>query len=449
MLRPFFFVMCALVSASSAMAAERSKVVVAPWVAREGATESATAKFTQQLNEELRTRGSSLEVLSPPVTRTGTAAPAARKGMNPDVQAALDLGKKAFDDLRFDDAIKSLRRAIDGMVSDPANADFVALSDAYVKLAAAHFRLGDEKEAKATLTDFARLFPLAMVPAGFPPVFQRELDKAKKRVEKLPHGQISVEGPSGSAVFVDGRDIGSAPALDENLAAGMHSVRVENARGERWGQAIEVKNGVAKVRAFFAASSPDRAPMTSDPHVGSPVDEPMVSRIQSFSKAAGADFALIGVVTKLDDAHSQASAALYSLQKNGVSMLTPIAFETGTVAGAELSKLVDEVVRRAASFGAATALPIDLTLHKASVAVAGARLSPKPSLGSTGPMPAAGGLSERPDEELREDLKTQSGVPAWVWVVTGIAVAGGAAAGGYFIVKDVTKPVTGTVQATW
>jgi hypothetical protein len=36
-----------------------------------------------------------------------------------------------------------------------------------------------------------------------------------------------------------------------------------------------------------------------------------------------------------------------------------------------------------------------------------------------------------------------------VWVVTGVAVAAGAGVGGYFGITALTKPVTGTVTATW
>jgi hypothetical protein len=40
-------------------------------------------------------------------------------------------------------------------------------------------------------------------------------------------------------------------------------------------------------------------------------------------------------------------------------------------------------------------------------------------------------------------------VPVWVWVVTGVVVAAGVGVGGYFGYTAITRPVSGTVTATW
>jgi hypothetical protein len=438
--------MCALVGVS-APAAERSKILVVPFVARDAATDEAATTFTQLANDELKARTDTVDFIAAPQVK-GTPAPAVRRGPTPEVMAALHSGTKAFDELRFDDAIRDLRRGIDGLLSDPATADFAALHEANVKLAASYFRAGAEKEAKAALIDLARLSPTAVLPSGFPPVFQRELEKARKRLEKAPHGQISVEGPSGSTAFIDGRDVGLVPALDENLAAGLHYLRVEGSRGERWGQAVEVKAGVTKVRALFMNSTADRAPVNIafDPRISSPVDDPMVARLQAYTKAAGADFALFGVVLRLNDTQLQASGALYSLKRNAVSLLTPVAFDSAVLtANTEVFNLGDEAIRRAISFGIATALPIDLMLHKAqsAAAVAPPALTPRPR-----PLPPSA-LVPGPTQATVAAPDVKTGVPAWVWVVTGIVAAGGAAVGGYFVVSNVTRPVTGTVNATW
>ncbi len=460
--------MCVLVGIS-AFGAERAKVVVVPFAARDGASDAAAAKFSQLANDELKARTDTVEFTTAPVSK---GPPGVKRAPSAEVLATLKTGTKAFDELRFEDAVKDLRRGLDGMLADPATADFSVVTDTNVKLAAAYFRMGSEKEAKGALTDLARLSPSAVLPAGFPPVFQRELDKAKKRLEKAPRGQVSVEGPSGSTAFVDGRDLGMVPVLEENLAAGMHYVRVESSRGERWGQAVEVKGGVTKARAMFANTSAERAPINvaADPKVGSPVDEAMVSRLQAFTKAAGADFALFGVVQRLNDTQLQAGTALYSLKRNAVSLLTPVAFDTDVLtANTEVFKLCDEAIRRAIAFGTPTALPIDLTLHKAQPAVVAAVVKPAPGpvktddLDVVGPKskpvltprvraPSATGdsaaLVTAPTREATAQVKS-GGVPVWVWVVTGIVVAGGAAVGGYFVVSNVTRPVTGTVNATW
>ena len=448
--------MCVFVG-FSAFAADRPKVVVAPFVARDGATEAAAAKFSQLAADELKARTDMTEAIAAPVPKAGAPGEkGARRAPTSEVVGALKTGTKAFDELKFEDAVRELRRGVDGMLSDPATADFAAVADAYVKLAASYFRMGEEKEAKAALTELARLAPSTPVPANFPPVFARELDKAKKRLEKLPRGQVSVEGPSGSTAFVDGHDLGMVPVLEENLAAGMHYVRVENNRGERWGQSIEVKAGVTKARAVFANPSTDRSPINiaGDPRIGSPVDDAMVSRLQAYTKAVGADFAMFGVVIKLSDSQLQAGAGLYSLKRNAVSLLSPVAFDAEVLsASGEVFKLCDEAVRRMINFGTPTALPIDLTLHKASAAVVKTDdlevVAPtrKPVL--TPRETTVSALNEKPISVDSPKAEVKSGVPAWVWVVTSVVVVGGAAVGGYFVVSNVTRPVTGTVNATW
>ncbi len=54
----------------------------------------------------------------------------------------------------------------------------------------------------------------------------------------------------------------------------------------------------------------------------------------------------------------------------------------------------------------------------------------------------------RNDDDGRGPEVKKDGVPAWVWIATGVAVVG-AGVGGYFGYTALTKPVTGTVTATW
>ncbi len=457
-----------------AAGAERSRMVVVPFVARDGVSDASATKFTTLVTEELKARTDTVDFVALPSAGKAAAGegPRPRKTPSPEAVGALESGKRAFDDLRFEDAVRDLRRGIDGMLADPATADFASINDAQVKLAAASFRMGEEKEAKATLADLTRLNPSVVLPPGFPPVFQRELEKAKKKLEKQAKGQLSIEGPSGATAYLNGRDLGLVPVLEENVGAGMHYVRVENSRGERWGQVVEVKTGVTKVRAAFANSTSERSPINAatDPRVGTPVDDAMLSRLQAFTKAAGADFALFGVVSRVSDTQLQAGGALYSVKRGAVSLLGPATFDTDVLtANTEVFKFCDEAIRRAISFGTPTALPLDLAMKRSAVATTKPTDKPdrpdsdvevvaptrKPSLTprTSGGRPVATGsgasaLTE-PPVEAKEQPAVKSGVPVWVWVVTGVVVAGGAAAGGYFLVTNVTKPVTGTVNATW
>ncbi len=483
MSRPNALVCAALVGLSvAAHAAEKPKLVMVPFAAGEGASEAAAGRFLSLVRDELKTRGDAVELVASPATKAAAAAtpttptPERRRAPSAEAVGALDAGRKAFDDLRFEDAVASLRKGVAAMLQDPATADYEAVIDAHVKLAAAAFRMGEEKDAKAALLELARLAPDYTLPGGYPPVFQREFDKAKKRLEKQPRGQLSIEGPAGSTAFLDGRDLGMVPVLEENVPAGLHYVKVEGTKGERFGQAVEIKGGLVKVKASFGGGGGERAPVVTkaavaDPGVAALVDEATQGRLSAYAKAANAEYALVAYVYKTSDTQLTAGAALFSVKKGAFSALPPVTFDTDVLtANTEAFKVADEVTRRLTSFGASASLPLNLASRAAkagTTTVARADtptnvdpddvdastpttkkvvLVPRPPPRVEQP-PLADVEPPPPDEPKPGEVK--SGVPAWVWVVAGVAVAAGAGVGGYFVVSEITKPVTGTVTATW
>ena len=479
--------------ASSLALAERPKVVVVPFSVGDGASDSAAAKFTRLLNEELKTRDDVLEIVNPPATKAAPAPPpekvassgggAKRTTPSPEAIAALESGKKALADLKFDEAIAMLKKGIDLSLADPATADYPAVLEAYISLGVAAFRQGDEKEATSALFHLARLDPNYQLPPGFPPIFGREFEKAKKKVEKQPKGSVSIEGPPGSTGFVDGRDLGMVPVLEENLAPGAHYVKVEGSKGERYGQTVEIKSAVAKVRANFGGAPPkEPAPVVSsggsgiaNPSIGRSIDDATAARLSTYAKAAGADYAVVGIVYRTGDQQLTAGTALYSARKQGVAALPQIGFDSDVLtANVEAYKLADSVQEKINSF-TFTSLPINLvtkafkagTVSSSGVgevsAVTPERRASKPKSDAerteltpkNGEVRALDNKSNlvdgepKPDEPPPPAVVKSGGVPAWVWIVAGVAVAAGAGVGGYFTYKEVSKPVTGTVTATW
>ncbi|HEY0883042.1 MAG TPA: hypothetical protein VGD87_15990, partial [Archangium sp.] len=77
-----------------------------PFTPGEGASETATRKFEALVIEELKSRTDVLELVAAPKTSAAPAPaaadkPSAKRGPNPEAIAALESGKKAFDELRF------------------------------------------------------------------------------------------------------------------------------------------------------------------------------------------------------------------------------------------------------------------------------------------------------------------------------------------------------------
>lgn len=449
--------------------AHADKVVVAPFSTGEGATEVATSKFQNLLGEELKKDGS-LELLARPQTRAPVSP---KKGPSAETVAALKAGKQAYDELKFDEAVPQLKAGITGMLGDPASADFEVISDALIKLAAGAFRMGEEKEAKATLYELARLAPSFEMPAGFPPVFQKEFEKAKKRVDKQPRGQVVIEAPPGSTAYIDGRDLGLVPVTEENVSAGIHYVRVDGGKGQVYGEVVDVKGQQVKVKATYGGAAGSTG--VELPKIDTVLDDGVAAKTAAYTRAAQADWALIGIVYRSSDAQLTCAAALFSLKKQAFVALKPVAFDADVLtANTEAFKLAQEVSQRVANLGTPSALPVTM-VTKAQVAIAATTppqgdrdrgeevqiaapkrrgaLLPKPvevrALDNTSTVLDEGAVATRADTSTTKQAEASKGVPAWVWVITGVAVAAGAGVGGYFVVREVTRPVTGTVTASW
>ncbi|MCA3015048.1 MAG: hypothetical protein INH41_21890 [Myxococcaceae bacterium] len=58
-------------------------------------------------------------------------------------------------------------------------------------------------------------------------------------------------------------------------------------------------------------------------------------------------------------------------------------------------------------------------------------------------------VDEAPEPTPTPRPEVKPATPVWVWVVVSVVAVGGVAAGGYFGVREVTRPVTGTVNASW
>jgi hypothetical protein len=420
-----------------AQAAAAPKLMVVPLSRGEGATEQAAAVFSSLVMDALKAQQSGPQLVEPPKAGGGKGALEAG--------ALIAEGRKAVIDLKFDEGLKALSKGLEQLQADPSG-ELSSIYDAYVYTAVAHFRTGEDKKAQKALEAVARLSPTFKLPEGkFPPVFVRELEKARVRVEKQPKQTLTVEGPMGATAFINGRDLGMVP-VDETLPVGTHFVKVEGTKGERFGQTVELKGAPVKVKAAFdsqAVAGP------SELKIAPLLTAEVVQKVEKQAKASAADFVLLGLVYRTSERQLTAVAALYSVKKQGFLPLEPRTFDTAVEAAeVEALRLAEEAVKKVFSTPAPVALPYNLTSAK-RVTVADAtepstrtRQAVKPSL-----IPSGG--VERPLEPVEPPPQVdKGGTPAWVWVVVGVGVA--AAAGGtYYGVTQANRPVTGEVRVTW
>jgi hypothetical protein len=458
------------------------KIVVIPFSPGVGSSEAMASKMTSLVAEEVRSKAETFELVEA-VIKSDKVAEGSKKSNGPkrEALAALAEGRKALEELRFDDAIPALKKGVELMLADPANADFEMLYEALVKLSAAAFRTGHEKEAKSQLLELARLNPRFELPPNYPPVFLKEFEKAHKKAAKLSRGQLSVEGPPGSIASLNGRELGPVPRLEENLPVGMHYVKVVSATGERFAEAVELKNGISKVKASFLTA---RAVVTSQVPSGAPatalripleIDESVRQQVQASAQRAGAEFALLGHVAKTSETLITAGAALYSVKKNEFSLLPAALFDIDAEsAKPEVVALVSALEKKAKNFGEYTQLPFFLVKKRRSAESQLSSSNERSQLAEPGrssrsldrpeqsdlrgPVQSPGLVPlAKPEDDAAIAIKSgdpavekpRAGIPPWVWIVGGVALAAGAGIGGYFGYQEATKPVTGTVTATW
>lgn len=437
------------------------KVVVVPFAAGDGATEQLAKKFTKELEDQLKARQDLVLVGAPAASPRAKAEAAAKAPRSSAAEAAsaLEAGKKAYEALELSEAVEKLKKGIELSLADPATADWPKLHAGQLSLAVALFRLGEEREAANALLTLARWNPGADV-SSYPPVFQLQFDKAKKKLEKQPKQLLAVDGPPGSTAFIDGRDLGMVPA-EESVPVGMHYVKVEGAKGEKWGQAVKVEAAPVKVKGVFtgAPDKPSAAP--TEPRLSATLDSKAAEKLAAWCGATGADFAVVGVVWRSSDTELGVASAVYWPRKEGFAPLGTASYPEGGSGAEHATRMLDALAARVEMFGATLALPHALMpkgAGKASgdeVTVATVRERPTPA-----PRPAdaakpeltpqPGDDSKIPIDEPPPEVKTEmSTATKVILIIAGVAVAAGAGVGTYFIVSSATKPVTGTVTATW
>jgi len=455
-----------------ALAAPLPRLLPLPVRPQEGVLEKSAVKFNGLLAEELRTRDTDFQLLAPLQAGQKPKLPSSKPA--PEAVAAMDKARAEMKALDLRNAVADYYQAVTLYLGDAATADFPAVSEAFLQIAVAGFRLGREKEADRALSNLIRLDPGVKLPAGkYPPVFLRFADRARGRLERGGKGSLVVEGPPGARAFVDGRLIGPVPARAPQLYFGEHYVQVEGTRGERFGQAVEIGPEELRVEAAFLTAA-ELALMSTVPPDAQPVlDAAFEQRLRAYCQTVDAQYALVGILLLGEDHRFVVASALYSAHRGGFSILERRTMDDlMNGANVEAFRLTDNLVAAMRSFGTPAALPLSLKVRPhptgpsplevaradpASREEARPRLIPEgpPSGGSRGTAGAPGGTparpapppggGQRPPETVEE---WAAGVPWWGWTLVGLG-AGLAVGGATYAILQANRPITGTVVVRW
>ncbi|HZN95051.1 MAG TPA: PEGA domain-containing protein [Myxococcales bacterium] len=436
---------------------------------QEGVLEKSGVKLNGLLVDELKTRDPDFQLLSP--LRSGQKVKLPSNKPAPEAVAAMDRARLAMRNLDLRNAVAEYYQAATLSLGDAATTDFAAVHEAYLQIAVAAFRLGREKEADRALTNLIRMDPNVKIPGGkYPPVFLRFADRARDRLERGGRGAISVDGPPGARVFVDGRLIGPVPARVPKIYAGEHHVQVEGTQGERFGQVVQVVSGEEVfVQASFVTAAELALMSTVPPDAQPLLDAAFEQRLRAYCQAVDAQFALVAILMHTEDHRFVLASALYSARRGGFTVLEQRTMdELMNGANVEVYRLTDAVVASIRNFGEPVLLPVSLKVRPpptgsppletarsdpAGRESARPRLIPEgpPSGGTTvtsapmgGGQPPQGGR-DRPPETVDQ---WAAGVPWWGWTLVGVG-AGLIVGGATYAIVQANRPISGTVIVRW
>lgn len=449
--------------------AGRPRVLVLPFLAEAPGDRAVARSFYEALAGELRTR-EAIEHVAPGGERPGASAERRpRRGARPS-EATFGQARRLMDQQKFAQAAAKLEESISLELAELEQASFSRVREARVLQAVCAFREGNEDQARRALLEVMRLWPAWSPPRGkYPPVFVRELERARERVRAGRRGKLVVKAPRGARVFLDGDDVGEAPVRLSEIPAGTHYVKVAH-QGAVHAEAVEIARGAEATVSFTPPQAPEPAG-PGHPRSERVLDEALARRLDVALGAARADAAVLGVVASGEgEGQIVVVAAIYARAQRLFGRFPPIALDAGlTMANVEAFKLADLITVAAQGFSRGVTLPFDLLEgvarpqaladvpapaeerreEEAELAAADreaddAPRAPRLTPEATALDPRAAPLSPGQRERVKIDR-----TPPWVWWVAAGAGVAAVAGGTVFVVHEVRKPVSGTVTARW
>ncbi len=278
-------------------AAAKSKVVLFPVAPLPGEVEMLPAQqMTRVIADELAQEQEIEGVVGREAAAQNATPTKATAGRDHDYRAALAQlaeGEKLAERMRFPQAMRALSRAIDGLTRNLDQIEhYERLLDAYVLLAACHFRRGKEASGAELLDLVARLRPdHTLDRSKYPPVFTSVYEQALSRVLARPRGALRVtSSPAGAEVALNGRTLGNTPLTIGEVVAGEAHVVVRSA-GRAQAKIVTVREGATE--EVHVALGGAEGGSLADALAGNRFDRDTRKLARGLAKDVGGDFVVL------------------------------------------------------------------------------------------------------------------------------------------------------------
>jgi hypothetical protein len=263
-------------------------------------------------------------------------------------KALLASGMAAVEREQAEAGGKTINAAVT-LLADNADAlpDLSLLVNAYIQLGVAHARNGDEAASEAALAKAVHLDPeRELSSAEFPNLFISLYNRTRSIVLRRQRSTIEVSAALGAQVLLDGRKMGKAPLVLEQVLPGDHWIRIE-----RPGEFLQVKKIAVRANRSLLVEF-EGAPASSsflEVLQSNDLSRRDVQHLQAAGARAQVDFVMIGA-TYRTSAEYVFRTVYVRVTDGAVGRLADIAFDLDMLsAEIEVYRLAADAKKQATS----------------------------------------------------------------------------------------------------
>ncbi len=297
-----YLALLGIVTLWSSTGLAQTKVMLMPVTGvGEGISDSSKRGMLNALKEEFKARGNVFVIDGRyPAKARKKARPGRKRKTDTDLKRAVakvEDARRQMDRLKFDRVIKTLVKVVAQFEKDiDLLEDYEQLVEANLMLAVAYIRRGKQRNAKKVLDQLLTVRPdLTVDPRDYPPMELAIINKARKKVLRRGTGTIRIPGNGDAAeVFLNGRLMGRAPLLIENVVVGKNHIRISGSGRPSWGHLAQVsKNTTTMVMDPLAVEGESGTESLQEKIGVNQFDDAMRRELRSMARKRGASYVVV------------------------------------------------------------------------------------------------------------------------------------------------------------
>ena len=313
-------------------------------------------------------------------------------------------GRKAYDNLELDQAIRLCRKALKALESDLGRPMDAALyTEILTYLGASILLTGNERGGRKVFGRLLMFDPaFALDPVVFPPSLAEAAKQEGKKAARRPEGRLRVESePAGAEVFLDEKPVGLSPVSLSTVKRGPHLLRL-------------VRRGYASAGKFVnVAAKPVRAKLTLKPLKG-------LARLDSITASLSVEAERVTYPQGAEQliAWAEADRLFFVLVERRRAFIDVLAFQYDGLASHRISAQKKTFEAIGADLETQAGLFFTGLLLKADAQTLAGDVNVDPVDGVGGSDPDPVGIEPESDESVWTSW--------WLWTVVGVVVGAGA-----------------------